>query len=91
MKRNVSLFEYMLGLLLIVSIILWLFFPRCKEDTDSIPETPITTKVDTLYITNTEIKYKIRKIDSIKYDTIQKIYNLNDSATVKLFYELCSK
>lgn len=91
MKRNVSLFECILGLLLIVSIILWIFFPRHKEDTSSIPEIPITTKVDTLYITNTEIKYKIKKIDSIKYDTIQKIYNLNDSATVKLFYELCSK
>lgn len=91
MKRNVNLFECILGLLLIVSIILWFFFPRYKEDTSSIPEVPITTKVDTLYITNTEIKYKIRKIDSIKYDTIQKIYNLNDSATVKLFYELCSK
>lgn len=91
MKRNVSLFECLLGLLLLVSIILWVFFPRCKKDTDSIPEIPTTTKVDTLYITNTEIKYKIKKIDSIKYDTIQKIYNLNDSATVKLFYELCSK
>lgn len=91
MKRNVSLFEYVLGLLLIVSIILWFFFPRYKEGTSSIPKVPITTKVDTLYITNTEIKYKIKKIDSIKYDTIQKIYNLNDSATVKLFYELCSK
>lgn len=91
MKRNVSLFECLLGLLLLVSIILWVFFPRCKKDTDSIPEIPTTTKVDTLYITNTKIKYKIKKIDSIKYDTIQKIYNLNDSATVKLFYELCSK
>lgn len=91
MKRNISLFEYLLGLLLTVSIILWFFFPRYKEDIISIPKAPITTKVDTLYITNTEIKYKIRKIDSIKYDTIQKIYNLNDSATVKLFYELCSK
>lgn len=91
MKRNISLFEYIIGLLLIVSIVLWFFFPRYKEDTGNIPIVPITTKVDTLYITNTEIKYKIRKIDSIKYDTIQKIYNLNDSATVKLFYELCSK
>ena len=91
MKRHVSLFEYLLGFMLLVSIMLWAFFPKCKEDTGSIPKAPITTKVDTLYITNTEIKYKIKKIDSIKYDTIQKIYNLNDSATVKLFYELCSK
>lgn len=91
MKRNVSLFECILGLLLAVSIILWIFFPRYKEDINNMPKVPITTKVDTLYITNTEIKYKIKKIDSIKYDTIQKIYNLNDSATVKLFYELCSK
>lgn len=47
--------------------------------------------IDTLTITNTEIKYRIKYLDSIKYDTIEKVYTLDDSATVKLFYELCTK
>jgi len=47
--------------------------------------------IDTLTVTNTEIKYRIKYLDSVKYDTIAKIYALDDSSSVKLFIELCSK
>lgn len=53
---------------------------------------PVDRKViDTLKVTNTKIKYKIQYLDSIRYDTIEKVYALDDSSSVKLFYELCSK
>ena len=60
------------------------------------PITPIIRPIeknviDTLYITNDRIKYKIKYLDSIKYDTIEKVYKLNDTATVELFYKLCSE
>lgn len=47
--------------------------------------------IDTLTVTNTEIKYRIKYLDSVKYDTIAKIYALDDSSSIKLFIELCSK
>lgn len=73
-----------------ISITVGYFIGKNKEK--PIMEIPIEkTRVDTLYITNEVIKYKVKKLDSIKYDTIQKIYILDDSTTVKLFYKLCSE
>ena len=47
--------------------------------------------IDTLYINNEIIKYKIKYLDSIRYEKVYEVRTLGDSATVRLFYELCSK
>ena len=58
---------------------------------DTIP-TPVEKKViDTLYITRDNYINSIKYLDSIKYDTIQKVYDLNDSATFLLFLQLVSE
>lgn len=57
----------------------------------SIP-TPVEKEViDTLYLTRDSLIHKVEYIDSIKYDTIEKVYILSDSATIELFYKLVSE
>lgn len=54
--------------------------------------TPVEKDViDTLYLTRDKIITKVEYLDSIKYDTIEKIYVLNDTASVELFYKLVSE
>lgn len=63
----------------------------------SVKQTSNTTPVkemryiDTLYINNEIIKYKVKYLDSIRYEKVYEVRTLDDSATVRLFYELCSK
>lgn len=63
----------------------------------SIKQTSNTTPIkemryiDTLYINNEIIKYKVKYLDSIRYEKVYEVRALDDSATVRLFYELCSK
>ena len=47
--------------------------------------------IDTLYITRERIIDKIKYLETVKHDTIQKVYVLNDSSTVELFYKLVSE
>lgn len=47
--------------------------------------------IDTLYITRDNYITKVKYLDSIKYDTIEKVYILNDTASVELFYKLVSE
>ena len=47
--------------------------------------------IDTLYITRDRIINKIQYLETIKYDTIEKIYILDDSSSVELFYKLVSE
>ena len=54
--------------------------------------TPVEKIVlDTIYITKDSIIYKTKYLTQIQHDTIQKIYTLNDSATIQLFYQLVSE
>jgi hypothetical protein len=53
------------------------------------PNTHINT--DTIYLKKDTIIYKIQRIKEIQYDTIEKVYNLNDTATINLFYKLVAK
>lgn len=56
------------------------------------PPTPVEKNViDTLYLTRDNIITRVKYLDSIKYDTIEKIYVLNDTASVELFYKLVSE
>lgn len=55
--------------------------------------TPIKemTRVDTIRIENEVIKYKIQYIDSVRHEKVREVRSLDDSATIKLFIELCTK
>lgn len=54
--------------------------------------TPVEKKViDTLYLTRDSLIYRTKYLDSIKYDTIEKVYKLNDSNTLYLFLQLVSE
>lgn len=63
------------------------------SNTDKIePPTPVReSRIDTLYLTRDSLIYRTQYLDSIKYDTIEKVYKLNDTATLKLFLQLVSK
>lgn len=59
----------------------------CKDNT-----TPVERiEIDTFYITRDSIIEKTKYIKIIQHDTIEKVYNLNDSSTVDLFYKLVSE
>ncbi len=54
--------------------------------------TPVEKEViDTFYITRDSLIYRTKYLDSIKYDTIEKVYKLNDSNTLYLFLQLVSE
>lgn len=56
------------------------------------PPTPVEKEIiDTLYITRDNIITRVKYLDSIKYDTIEKVYILNDTASIDLFYKLVSE
>lgn len=56
------------------------------------PTTPVEKNdVDTVYIIRDSLIYKDKYIIQTKHDTIEKVYNLNDSATLELFYKLVSE
>lgn len=48
-------------------------------------------KIDTCYIVRDSLIYRTKYITQIQYDTITKVYFLDDSTTVKLFYQLVSE
>lgn len=58
-------------------------------DTQYIPV--IEHKIDTIYKVRDSIITEVKYIETIKHDTIEKIYNLNDSSTVELFYKLVTE
>jgi uncharacterized membrane protein YpjA len=54
--------------------------------------TPVEeSRIDTLYITRDSLIYRTKYLDSIKHDTIEKVYNLDDSTTLQLFLQLVSE
>lgn len=75
---------------LCIGLILGYIHTKATNNTD-VP-TPVEKNViDTLYLTRDNIITKVKYLDSIKYDTIEKIYVLNDTASVELFYKLVSE
>lgn len=65
------------------------YYKRGKEIN---PPTPVEKNViDTLYLTRDNIISRVKYLDSIKYDTIEKVYKLDDTSTLDLFYKLVSE
>lgn len=65
------------------------YYKRGKEVN---PPTPVEKEViDTLYITRDSLIYRTKYLETIKHDTIEKIYRLNDSSSIDLFLQLVSE
>lgn len=62
-----------------------------KKTIVNIPTPVEKSVIDTLYIKHDSLIYRTKVLDSIKHDTIQKVYNLSDSATLQLFLQLVSE
>lgn len=72
-----------------VSVLLMSLLDTYNTKQENIPL--VEHKTDTLYITKDSIIHNIEYIKIIQHDTIEKIYNLDDTTSVKLFYELVSE
>lgn len=72
---------------IIFGIVIW--SARCDDKSSNTPQTtkPVVN-IDSILNTNDSIKYVIKQKDSIKYDEVFKVRNLDNDSTVKLFKEL---
>jgi len=61
---------------------------RCDENYDNTPPVKGNVNVDSILNTNDSIKYVIKQKDSIKYEEVFKVRNLDNDSTVKLFKQL---
>lgn len=83
----VTIVTYIMGSILI-------YFTRCGNNKNKKPDIPTPVEkevIDTLYITRDSIIYRTKYLETIKHDTIEKIYKLDDTSTIDLFYKLVSK
>lgn len=65
---------------------------KCHKEPKSDIPTPVEKNViDTLYLTRDSLIYVTQYLDSIKHDTIEKVYKLDDTSTLDLFYKLVSE
>lgn len=70
----------------------YLYCKKEYKNKENNSKTPVEeSKIDTLYLTRDSLIYRTKYLDSIKYDTIEKVYKLNDTATFKLFLQLVSE
>lgn len=71
----------------------WGYFDaKTKYNNKTNIPTPVEeSRIDTLYLTRDSLIYRTKYLDSIKHDTIEKVYNLNDSITLQLFLQLVSE
>ena len=84
---------YILFVLLgmILGFVLEYFLVPPKVETVKI-ELPVERRViDSFYIVKDSIIYRTKTIKEIQHDTIEKIYNLDDTTTINLFYKLVSE
>lgn len=87
--------KILINILIIIGAILYFVIPiiMCFYNKKIVCNTtPVEEiRVDTLYIVRDSIINKVEYIKTIEYDTIEKIYNLDDTASIKLFYKLVSE
>lgn len=62
-----------------------------KEIIVRVPTPVEKSVIDTLYFTRDSLIYVTQYLDSIKHDTIEKVYKLDDTSTLDLFYKLVSE
>ena len=82
---------FVLALVIIFGGGIYLGYKSNKKESPIIPTPVRESRIDTLYLTRDSLIYRTQYLDSIKHDTIEKVYKLNDTATLKLFLQLVSK
>lgn len=61
---------------------------KCDAGHNDTFNTKTNVKVDSILNTNDSIKYVIKQKDSIKYEEVLKVRNLDNDSTVELFKQL---
>lgn len=82
---------FVLALLIIFGGGIYLGYKSNEKESPIIPTPVEESRIDTLYITRDSLIYRTKYLDSIKHDTIEKVYNLDDSTTLQLFLQLVSE
>lgn len=65
-----------------------IFASRCDERNTTTPPVKERVDIDSVLKTNDSIKLVVYQKDSIKYEEVFKVRNLDNDSTVKLFKEL---
>lgn len=88
----------LLGVGIISAVFIWFLlgyvigYNTCKKEHNFNYTSPVEkSTIDTLYVTKDKQQAKVKYLEITKNDTIEKVYNLDDSATINLFYKLVSK
>lgn len=67
-------------------------YKKCLTELEEKYSSPVEKIIiDTCYIRKDSIVYKVKYLEKIQHDTITKVYFLDDSTTVDLFYKLVSE
>lgn len=67
-------------------------YNKCKKENKFNYTSPVEkSTIDTLYVTKDKQHAKVKHLEITKNDTIETVYNLDDSATIDLFYKLVTK
>lgn len=67
-------------------------YSKCLKELEDKYSSPVEKNViETCYITRDSIINNVKYITRVQHDTIEKIYFLDDSTTVNLFYKLVSE
>ena len=98
-QENDHFWIIVISFLFIVGIIVGTYFLGYKQgynrglvDSKLDYQTPIEKVViDTLYIRRDSIINRVEYLEVIKHDTIEKVYVLNNDASIDLFYKLVSE
>lgn len=88
----VPIITYIAFVILLVLISYRAGYNKAKNENKFNYTSPVEkSTIDTLYITKDKQHAKVKHLEITKNDTIETIYNLDDSATIDLFYKLVSK
>lgn len=85
----VSIASFSIGLMLFIASIIW-FCNRNDKVNDSSPVEELII-VDSINKTNTKLIIETEILDSVKDVEKDKVLNLNNDSTLRLFYELLRK
>lgn len=88
----VPIIAYIAFVILLVLISYRAGYNKAKKENKFNYTSPIEkSTIDTLYVTKDKQHAKVKHLEITKNDTIETVYNLDDSATIELFYKLVTK
>ena len=85
----VPIITYIAFVILLVVISYKAGYNKAKKESKFNYTSPVEkSTIDTLYVTKDKQHAKVKYLEITKNDTIETVYNLDDSATIDLFYKL---